>query len=46
MVTGFIILKLATKINQSSVINSLSLQFTTAHTKSSQSAVSSLFVAW
>jgi hypothetical protein len=46
-VTGFIEhLEIVTKSNYSTIANSHTLQFTTARTMSSQSAVSSLVVAW
>jgi hypothetical protein len=44
---GFIaLLKLVTTVNYNTITDSHTLQFTTAPTKSSQSAVSSLVVAW
>jgi hypothetical protein len=47
LVIGFIEhLQIVTTSNYSTNTNSHTLQFTTAHMKSSQSAVSSLVVAW
>jgi hypothetical protein len=47
LVIGFIAnLQIVTTSNYSAIANSHTLQFTTACTKSSQSAVSSLIVAW
>jgi hypothetical protein len=47
LVIGFIEhLQIVTTSNDSAIANSHTLQFTTAHTKSSHSAVSSPVVAW
>jgi hypothetical protein len=47
LVIGFIgNLQIVNTSNYSAIANSQTLQYTTARTKSSQSAVSSLVVAW
>jgi hypothetical protein len=47
LVIGFIVhVQVVAKSNYSAIFNSHTLQFTRARTKSSQSAVSSMVVAW